>query len=142
VARRIETEILIQAKASDVWRALMDFASYETWNPFMSSIDGKPLVGERLVVRFRKGFTFKPIVTERNDAHTFEWLGKLFFGGLFDGRHRFELVDAGEQTKLVHSEEFSGVLVPFLGKMLDETKQDFASFNEALKARVEGGAHG
>jgi hypothetical protein len=69
-----------------------------------------------------------------------EWFGKLLFGGLFDGRHRFELVPENGATRLVHSERFSGMLVPLVKKVLRDTERDFAALNAALKERVEKAA--
>jgi hypothetical protein len=37
----------------------------------------------------------------------------------------------------VHSETFSGLLVPLLGKTLRDTERGFLAFNEALKQKVE-----
>ncbi len=69
-----------------------------------------------------------------------EWFGKLLFGGLFDGRHRFELVPEGGSTRLVQSEQFSGMLVPLVKKLLAETEREFERLNLALKKRVEQAA--
>jgi len=47
------------------------------------------------------------------------------------------LTRAGDDTRLRHSESFSGVLVPFLRKMLARTEEGFNQMNAALKARAE-----
>jgi hypothetical protein len=45
---------------------------------------------------------------------------------------------ADRKVLLQHSEEFSGVLVPFLRNILDrDTKRGFEEMNPALKARAE-----
>jgi len=78
-----------------------------------------------------------PAVLLRLDA-AFEWLGRLVLPGLFDGRHRFELVPDGDGTRLVHTERFTGLLVPLLKKSLDtKTIAGFRAMNTALKARAE-----
>ena len=83
--------------------------------------------------------TFKPTVTEVDPGVRFEWLGSLGIRGIFDGRHRFELSPTQEGTRLIHSEEFTGVLVPFLKRFLDtKTRSGFVAMNESLKTRVEG----
>ena len=70
----------------------------------------------------------------------FKWIGKLLFKGLFDGEHRFQLMDNSDgTTTFIQSEKFSGLLVRLFAKKLDrETKGDFVAMNEALKKRVEG----
>jgi len=140
MARSIRTEIRINAPAKAVWTTLLDFPRYAEWNPFIPSITGEAKQDGKLVVRFKQGMTFKPRVTEFREGAVLEWLGKLGLGGLFDGRHRFELRPEGNETVLVQSEEFRGLLIPFLGKLLAQTQKDFESLNQALKARVEGRA--
>ncbi len=135
--RSIRTEIVIQASPDAVWNVLTDFPSHSGWDPFLSKIDGKPVVGERLAVRFQNGMTMRPVVTRAERPRVFEWFGKLLFGGLFDGRHRFELIDEGCATRLVQSEQFSGMLVPLVKKLLADTERQFTALNAALKQRVE-----
>jgi hypothetical protein len=135
----IHTEVLIDRAPGAVWQALVDFPGHASWDPLLAAVDGAPVEGSRLTVRFRKGMTFRPRVTEVREAGVLEWLGTLWAGPLFSGRHRFELVpEEGGATRLVHSESFTGLLVPLLRRMLAQTERDFAAFNAALKARVEG----
>ena len=48
---RIETDIDINAPASQVWGALLtDFARMPSWNPFIKSISGNLVQGARLAV--------------------------------------------------------------------------------------------
>jgi len=137
MARSIRTEIFIQAPAETVWSVLTDFASHASWDPFLASVEGRAAVGERLAVRFRNGMTMRPTVTEVSEGRVLEWFGKLGLGGLFDGRHRFELVPEGGATRLVHSERFSGMLVPLVKNLLADTERSFAALNLALKERAE-----
>jgi hypothetical protein len=109
----------------------------------ISSAEGRVAVGERLVNRLTppdgKPMTFKPTITVVDVERTFEWLGRLFVPGLFDGRHRFELhptADGG--THFVHTESFSGLLVRPLRASLDtNTRRGFEAMNHELKRRVE-----
>lgn len=42
------------------------------------------------------------------------WLGHFLFTGLFDGAHKFELIDNHNgSTTFIQSEQFSGILVAF-----------------------------
>lgn len=141
---RLHTEIVIEAPPEAVWRVLTDLGAYRDWNPFMVSSAGEPVVGARLVNRMEppggKGMTFKPVVTAAEPPRVFEWLGRPGIPGVFDGRHRFELVPEGDGTRLVHTEAFSGVMVRVMRKSLDtHTMAGFRAMNEALKARVEEG---
>jgi hypothetical protein len=142
--RRLVTEVEIDAPPEAVWDVLTDLDAYETWNPFIVEGSGNVVEGESLHLRMRppggKAMRFKPTVTAADRATRFEWLGHVAAPGLFDGRHRFELRAQRGGTTLVHSEEFSGVLVPMLMKLLDEkTRSGFEAMNVAMKERVEAG---
>jgi hypothetical protein len=142
MAHELRTEIDIDAPPSSVWAILTDLSAYPDWNPFITSSEGSVGVGERLTNRLEppggKALTFKPTITAVEEGRVLEWLGRLVVPGLFDGRHRFELVPTGDGSRLIHTERFSGVLVPLLKKRLDtETLAGFAAMNTALKARAE-----
>jgi hypothetical protein len=60
------------------------------------------------------------------------------FSGIFDGRHRFELTPRGDvTTSFVQSETFSGLMIPFVGSVLEDTRRGFEALNEAIKTRSE-----
>lgn len=145
MAKEIKTEIRIQASPAKVWAVLSDYAAYSQWNPFIRSIQGKVATGERIRVHITppdaKGMNFKPKVLRYEHNKELKWLGHLLIPGIFDGEHRFEIIDHGDgSSTLVHSEKFTGILVPFLKKMLNNnTRRGFKAMNEALKLRVEGG---
>jgi len=127
--RRISSEIEIDAPPEKVWDVL---SSDHDWDPFIERIEGDLSVGSKLVVKFRNGPTMRPVVTEAEPGRVLEWLGSAGVKGIFDGRHRFELSETTNGTNLVQSEQFSGILVPFLGRLLTNTEQNFAKANEAL----------
>jgi len=138
----ITTEIEIDAPPADVWAALTDLDRYAEWNPFITEAAGVAEVGERLKNRMQppgeRAITFRPEVTVVEPDETFEWLGHLGVPGVFDGRHRFALTELPDgRTRLVQSEQFSGLLVRPMRKRLDAgTVAGFEAMNEALAARV------
>ncbi len=140
---RIETDIQIDATPERVWAILVDFPAYPEWNPFIRSIHGVPEPGARLVARIQpggtKGMTFRPKVLAADEARELKWRGRLLFPGIFDGEHSFVIRPLADGKVLFrHSEEFGGVLVPFLRSSLDrDTKRGFEEMNRALKARAE-----
>ena len=143
MAHQLHTEIEIDAPTEIVWDVLIDLDHYVEWNPFIVEAKGTPAVGERLTNRLQppggKAMTFRPTVTEREEEGSFEWLGRLGLPGVFDGRHRFELTQAGDgRTRVVHTEHFRGLLVRLMKRSLDtNTLAGFTAMNEALKARAE-----
>jgi len=138
----LTTEIEIEAPPEVVWGVLIDLDSYEDWNPFISESAGEVVVGERLTNRMTppdgKAVRFRPTVTEVDEAHTFEWFGRLGVPGVFDGRHRFELAKTATGTRVVHSEQLNGILVRPMRRSLDsKTMAGFIAMNEALRDRAE-----
>ncbi|MGP8217795.1 MAG: SRPBCC family protein [Bacteroidia bacterium] len=141
--KEIKTEIIINASADKVWDVLTDFEDYLNWNPFIKWVKGNVEINNKIIVRMEppgaNGMTFKPQVLKFDKNKEFSWIGHLFITGLFDGEHIFELYDMGNgTTKLVQREQFRGILIPLLKKMLDlNTKQGFELMNKALKERAE-----
>lgn len=139
----IKTQIRINATPDKVWAVLKDFENYPTWNSFIRSISGEPKVGNQITVSIfppeGEKMTFKPTVLAFEQNKEFRWIGKLLFKGLFDGEHKFELIDnENGATIFNHSENFKGILVRFLRKQLENgTKKGFELMNENLKERVE-----
>ena len=139
----VYTEILINASPEKVWQEFVNFENYPSWNPFIKSLKGTPIVGNKIEAFLQppgnKGMVFKPKVLVFDSIKEFRWIGKLFIGRLFDGEHVFILRDnQNGTTTFIQYECFRGVLVPLMKKMLDvNTKNGFTQMNEALKVRCE-----
>lgn len=139
----IKTQIVINATPAKVWKVLTDFQKYPDWNLFITSITGNQKVGSQITVSIAspegKRLTFKPTVLTFEYNKEFRWLGRLLFKGVFDGEHKFELIDNGNGTTTFnHSETFTGVLVGLFKKRLENnTKKGFELMNENLKMRIE-----
>ena len=141
--KEIKTEIIINSSPEKIWAILIDFKSYPTWNPFIKSIEGELVVGNKITARIEppeaSGMTFKPKVLTLITNKEFSWLGHLLFPGLFDGEHKFELINNSDgTTTFIQSEKFKGILVALFTKMLDRaTVNGFKLMNEQLKALAE-----
>jgi hypothetical protein len=140
--KNIQTEILINTDITKVWDVLMNFESYPKWNPFITSISGERKLGNRLTVSINppggNGMTFKPKIFTLEANKEFRWKGKLGINGIFDGEHYFILESLDKEiTKFIQGEKFSGLLVPFVGKMLDKTQKGFQLMNESIKKECE-----
>lgn len=140
--KHIQTEIIVDANIQKVWNTFMNFEKHSEWNPFIRKISGDPIIGNYLNVSLQqtgaKPMNFKPVILAVNEPNEFRWKGKLIVKGIFDGEHFFKLEKLNEyQTKFIQGEYFSGILVYFLGKMLENTVKGFEKMNEALKAECE-----
>jgi hypothetical protein len=142
MAKEIKTEIVIHATPEKVWAILTNFDNYPNWNPFIKSIQGNIEVGNRPTARIEppggKGMTFRPRVLTFDKNKGFSWLGHLLFAGLFDGEHKFELMDnRNGTTTFIQSEKFKGIFVGLLD--LEKTKKGFEAMNAKLKEMAEQG---
>lgn len=139
----IRTKIEINASADQVWQVLTDIDKYPEWNPFIKKISGNLHPGERLKVIIhppgKKESVFKPVVLKVDKNREFCWLGHLFFPGIFDGEHRFQIESISDSSVLFHhNEHFSGILVPVFWKTLfNHVRIGFMEMNQALKLHVE-----
>ena len=140
--KQIESEIIIQAIPETVWAILMDFNLYPDWNPFIKSISGPQEVGKKIKAQIQppggSAMTFTPTILVCDRNKELRWLGKLGIKGIFDGEHYFLLQSTGEnQTRFVQGERFSGLLIPFMGRIFAATQQGFEQMNQALKEKAE-----
>ena len=142
--REVRTEVEIRATPDQVWKILVEFDSYPSWNPFLRVAGGPLAVGAPLSVTVlpEGGFstTFRAIVELATAPKELGWVGRLGVPGLFDGRHRFELTEvAPGRTRLVQRETFRGLLVSlaFYFGVGDATRAGFDRMNESLRQRAE-----
>lgn len=146
MSRMLHTEIVIDAPAEDVWSILTEFTAYPDWNPFIREISGDLEAGSRLEVELAppggRAMTMRPTVRDVQPGRVFRWLGRVGLPGLFDGEHSFRIEPLGpQQVRFVHSEQFSGVLVPLVMALIgNSTKKGFEAMNQALKERAEAKA--
>ena len=140
--KEIYTEIGINASAEIVWEIITDFDNFGEWNSFIKEISGVPKEGSQLKL-FTKppnsnGIGFKPKILKYEAEKEITWLGKLWIPKLFDGKHSLIIKKLDERSVLfVQKERFSGLLVPFLRNMLDNTKSGFEIMNHELKKEAE-----
>ncbi|WP_459810130.1 SRPBCC family protein [Halopiger thermotolerans] len=138
----IEVFAEIDAPPPVVWEVLLEFDSYPEWNPFVRSIDGLPVEGERLRVRIEppdsRGMTFAPEVIVAEEDRRLAWVGRLAVPFAFDGYHEFHLIpiDEGDRTRLLQRETFRGALVPLLFDR-ERLERGFAAMNDAVTERAE-----
>ena len=87
----IRAQVEIDASPEAVWKVLMDFDSYPSWNPFIRRVEGRAEIGSKLTARLEpptgRGMTFRLMVTTLRPCEAFGWLGRLAVPGVFDGAH-------------------------------------------------------
>lgn len=140
--KTIKTEIIINASKEKVWNILTDFENYKNWNPFIIKSSGRAKKGEKLTNTMKldkKTQTFSPKIINVEEYSYFDWLGHLFFKGIFDGHHYFKIEEVGEnQVRLTQGENFSGIFSGLIMKSIGEkTMGNFVKMNNALKELAE-----
>lgn len=143
--KSIQTEVIIKVAPSVVWGILTDFARYPEWNPFIR-IRGNAEAGiylkNTIYLEGHKPQVFRPQVLTVKPEREFRWQGNLLVKGLFDGEHYFILEKTIDgHTRLLHGENFTGILTRLIFKMIGEkTQQGFEKMNAALKQQCEAAA--
>ncbi len=138
---RLETEATLDASPTEVWQVLTDFARYPEWNPLLLEARGDARPGARVAMRVtapdgsgkRYGFTATLVRCEPGQA--LEWTGGV--RGVLSGLHYFRLSPEGTGTRLVHGEDFSGLLITLMGrKRIEAFKPAYEGLNRALTQRL------
>ena len=141
--KTVSSTVEINASPERVWGVLTDLPGHASWDPFITSISGALVPGQKLNVRIEppgsRPTSFKPTVTSVVENRELAWLGRLVMPGLFDGAHRFTLEPTQTGTNVLASESFSGLLVSLSPGLLHHTQQGFEELNAALKRRTEEG---
>ncbi len=138
----LESEVIIKAPAEKVWAVLLDFGKHKDWNPFIKNISGEPIIGKTLSVTLqapgKDPMSFETAVLVSHYKKELRWKGEFIIPGVFDGEHYFMIKDNQDGTvTLTHGEHFSGILIPFFGRVFEKTLEGFKLMNQALKERSE-----
>ena len=132
--------IQIGAPPMAVWAILTDLGHYPQWNPLFLEAAGDIIAGQRIRLRSKqpatgRPMTIKPKIIAAEPGVELRWASSL--PGIIGGEHSFALSAVDGGTRLVQSESFHGLLVPFSGKTLASTEAAFQALNQALKERAE-----
>lgn len=136
----VQTEVRIAAPPEEVWRTLVDFASYPEWNPFLIKMDGVAQEGEALtgVTLLKNGRTygFSSTFARAETSRHLSWGGGS--RRMLSGLHWIDLeqADDGASTLVRHGEDWTGILIPLL-KAFGIDEERYLAMNEALRIRTE-----
>ena len=138
--RSIHTRIFIEASPAHVWAALMASGAIP---PEIRDAIRELRIGQPLKVKMSSGgrsvsLTIKLLTAE--PPYKIRWKGHLLIPGLFDGEHSVEISENSQRSSLLHQyENFSGILVPFLSRTIEQTKQRFEETNAKVRDLAEKG---
>jgi hypothetical protein len=143
----IETSIVIEASADDVWMILTDLDNYANWNPFIVFARGHLVVGQRLC--FRRG---PDITTTLNhgmftvinaEKHILSWTAHWITSRLLNTVYAFSIESVDLETAcFTQRETLSGFVPLILRRGWFHTLQShMVSKNKAIKRLAENKRH-
>lgn len=139
----IKTAIDVATSAEIVWRVLTHFPAYPHWNPFLVSVYGTPVPGERLTIneRYPDGHArkFYAKVVKVIPAAELRWRRRRLIEGIFDREQAFFIIPNGiKGVRFIQREHFSGVLAALIMPLITKkTNKAFSLMNLALKRTAE-----
>lgn len=143
--REIRTDVVIAAPRERIWAVLANLEAYSEWNPFMVRISGRAEPGARIAIELAFPGGRRRVVQERvrvvQPPVELRWGGGPPLPWLADGDHFFRLEALQDgRTRVHHGENFTGLLIRPLRRMLDDVERGFELSNQALERRLAGGA--
>lgn len=134
------TTINIGKPIEEVWRVLIDFKTYPTWNPLVGALTGNVEEGGTVkahIIPLGKSFSTKILSFKKNKELV--WQGTLIASFLLKAEHYYKVQSIDKQnTELLHGEYFTGIFSYFIPKfLLRKMENAFIAHNEALKKRIE-----
>ena len=141
--RAIATEVEIAAPPAEVWAQIADINGWSDWNPSVTKTSGKAAMGETLDITITAedgtdGPNYKAVIVELDEPKTLRWRAKMMNEAVFKNDRIFTLEPTETGTRLTHSEEFSGLMVPMMWGFFETgVPTILGSMNEALKATLE-----
>jgi hypothetical protein len=145
--KEVRSEIEINSYPESVWRILIDFATYDQWNPFIKKIIGLPTEQSKIEIYIEtpsgKNRKYSPRITKVEEGRELRWFGKSSLPGFLNAEHIFTIEELQpERVRFIQREVFDGLLTRVFGKGLDtDIKQGFQDMNDALKRRAERSSH-
>jgi hypothetical protein len=138
--REVQAQIEIQAPADLVWTILVEFPTYEIWNPYIYPIKGELHPGRTLDVTLHGGdrpFRYEPVVLTVLQKREVSWGGQTL-GGVLERVQIFTLTElTPARVRLTSRERFRGLLLPLYGQVPEDARRGLEMMNRALRNRAE-----
>lgn len=129
----------IKAPPDTIWKILTDAPNYPTWDPGVIRIEGRIAANEQITAysKLSPNRAFPVKVTEFVPGKRMTWASGMPLG-LFKGVRTFSLTPKGDGSiDFTLREEFSGPLLPLIGRSIPDMTKTFEDFVAGLKAHAE-----
>lgn len=140
----VETSTELDATPEQVWAVLSDLPHYNEWNSLIPAASGSLNPGDKVQLSVQIPTQPKKDITatvlKAEEQHELRWIGRVGMPRIFDAEH-YMVIDTENASpgkiKFVNGESFSGILVPFMAKMLDtKGRQGYEAMNADLQKRI------
>lgn len=135
--KSVHHEVVVNAPASAVWKALRNTKDYPDWNPVMEVVAGQVIEGQEVTYAFTQspGQTteIKAQVKQVLDQQRLAQAGGIIGVLTFD--HSYTLEAQGERCKVIIHEDYRGIGVHFWNPA--PVEQAYGRLNQALRERAE-----
>ena len=129
----------IAAAPETIWAILTNASAYPEWDPGVERIEGQIAPGEKITAytKLSPGRAFPVTVTAFEPSRKMIWASGMPLG-LFKGERTFTLAPQSQgTTTFTLREEFSGPLLPLIGRSIPNMTATFEQFAAGLKSRAE-----
>lgn len=120
--RDIKREVKINASPEQLWELLTDFNRWNEWNSTIKESSGHSSEGSVLNITIngngQRDSNYHPIVIESKKPEIFRWRANMISDFVFRNDRVFEIQVIDGVTHFTHKEEFSGLMVPIMWKVL------------------------
>jgi hypothetical protein len=129
----------ISASADIVWQLLTDADGYTSWDPDVTKVDGTIAAGEKITVytKISPDRAFPVTVSTFEPGKKMVWSSGMPLG-MFKGARTFTLTEQVDGSTDYHvREEFTGWMLPFIGRTIPDLSEAFQRHVDGLKAAAE-----
>lgn len=134
----VYTTLEIDAPIANVWAVIGNingYAGYDFDLTFPQApnnpVVGSPVKGQFVLVN-KEAFTFESTISSFDENQRLAWKGG--YPLLINGEHYIDLeVINSEKTRMIHGENFRGLLLPLFHKIHLGNTANFSKFNHAVK---------
>jgi hypothetical protein len=137
--KEFSARVTINAPAETIWGLLTDAAGYPDWDPGMIRLEGTVAPGEKITAytKVSPDRAFPVTVSHFVPNQAMTWSSGMPLG-LFKGERTFTLTPQADGTvDFFVREQFTGLLMPLIGRTIPDLSQSFTDFAEGLKAKAE-----
>ncbi|WP_448641941.1 SRPBCC domain-containing protein [Geodermatophilus sp. URMC 63] len=137
--RSYEAVTRIDASPEEVWRHLVDVASWRDWDSGLDRVEGRVALGERLTIyaTMIRSRPFTVTVTELRPREAMRWRGGLPFGlAVIERTYGLDAQEDGS-TVLTVREDQTGPLAWVTERATPDLNASFRQFCAGIKARAE-----